>query len=719
MHPHPHPHLQGCPAMNETSRFRAPSDRRTTPARLLACAALALGAWACAPALAQSQAAPAAPPPAAGPVPVERFFQHPVLTAAKLSPSGTRMAITTSRGADRVGLFVVELAPSVKGTRVAQFNNLDVADFDWTSDDRLVFSLVDLKSGSGDDRYFAPGLVSVKADGSEMVTLVRRDGETDNAGGRVRGSAPTGYLQLLHVPRQQPGVPPDEVVAGRVEFKNAGLHAVTPVWLDVRSGRVRALDVGNAPPQAKRWWFDSKGQPRVAITSSEGREAIHWRGPQDSGWKQIAEADVLKPRMAVLGVDDSGALFVTEPRGPQAQAVLARFDFARGAADPAPLVSTPGFDFEGSLITDRSGARALGVRLRTDAEDTVWLDEGMKKVQATVDQRLPGRVNRINCRRCGEADMVALVRSYSDRDPGEYWLYQAAGQRFQPVMRVMDGIDARQMAEVQFHRIRARDGRDLPVWLTVPRGVKPGQPAPAVVMVHGGPWVRGGAWAWNPMDQFLASRGWIVISPEFRGSTGFGAEHFRAGWKQWGQAMQDDVADALLWAREKGLAGPAACIAGASYGGYSTLMGLVRHPELYRCGVAWVAVTDLELLVKGSRWVDDDTGGDFRNFTMPELVGDPVKDAEMIKANSPVLQASRIRAPLLLGFGEADIRVPLAHGTRMREALTAAGRPPEWVVYPEEGHSWRKVSTQVDFFQKVEAFLSKHLGGGSAAAAPR
>lgn len=527
--------------MHNTPTLHAPTPRRLRSGTLLSCAALALGAWAAsAPAHAQTLAQAQAPGPgqpgaasvSTPPVPLERFFQHPVLTAAKLSPAGTRMAITTSRGADRVGLFVVELSPAVKGTRVAQFNNLDVADFDWTSDDRLVFSLVDLKSGSGDDRYYAPGLVSVKADGSDMVTLVRRDGETDNAGGRVRGSAPTGYLQLLHVPRQQPGVPPDEVVAGRVEIRNGTLYAVTPVWMDVRTGRVRALDTGNAPAQAKRWWFDSKGQPRVAATSGDGREALHWRGPQDTAWKQIAEGDALKPRMAVVGVDDTGVLFVTEPRGAQAQAVLTRFDFARGAPDPTPLVSTPGFDFEGRLITDRSGARALGVRLRTDAEDTVWLDEGMKKVQATVDQRLPGRVNRIDCRRCGEADMVALVRSYSDRDPGEYWLYQASGQRFQPVMRVMEGIDARQMAEVQFHRIRARDGRDLPVWLTVPRGVKPGQPAPAVVMVHGGPWVRGGAWAWSPAEQFLASRGWIVISPEFRGSTGYGAEHFRAGWKQ-------------------------------------------------------------------------------------------------------------------------------------------------------------------------------------------
>jgi dipeptidyl aminopeptidase/acylaminoacyl peptidase len=372
-------------------------------------------------------------------------------------------------------------------------------------------------------------------------------------------------------------------------------------------------------------------------------------------------------------------------------------------------VTTPGYDFSGSLVLDRSGARALGVRVITDGEQTVWFDEGMKRMQALADEALPNRVNRLNCRRCGADDMVVLVRSYSDREPGRLYLYEAATQRWQAVSQVLDGIDAKRMATVDLHRIQARDGRDLPVWLTLPADSKAGQPLPAVVLVHGGPWVRGGQWQWQALEQFLASRGYLVISPEFRGSTGFGAAHYEAGWKQWGQAMQDDVADALLWARKEGLASDKACIAGASYGGYSALMGLVRQPELYRCGVAWVAVTDPFLLLQGSWWVDDDSTNLVRKHMLPQLIGDADKDAAMLAANSPLAQAKRIKAPLLLAFGESDRRVPLAHGERLRDALREAGRPPEWVSYANEGHSWRQVSTQVDFARRVEKFLDQHL----------
>jgi dipeptidyl aminopeptidase/acylaminoacyl peptidase len=227
-------------------------------------------------------------------------------------------------------------------------------------------------------------------------------------------------------------------------------------------------------------------------------------------------------------------------------------------------------------------------------------------------------------------------------------------------------------------------------------------------MVHGGPWVRGGSWRWDAWAQFLASRGYVVIEPEFRGSTGYGEDHFRAGFKQWGQAMQDDVTDSLRWAQQQGLASDKACIVGASYGGYGTLMGLAKDPDLYRCGVAWIAVADLELLVQGSWWVPDDSSL-ARKLTLPEMVGDAKADAAMLAANSPVRLAARIKAPVLLAYGEADARVPLTHGKRMRDALTAAGNPPAWISYPEEGHGFAKPENRLDFARRVDAFLAKHL----------
>jgi dipeptidyl aminopeptidase/acylaminoacyl peptidase len=221
------------------------------------------------------------------------------------------------------------------------------------------------------------------------------------------------------------------------------------------------------------------------------------------------------------------------------------------------------------------------------------------------------------------------------------------------------------------------------------------------------------------MAQFLASRGWLVIEPEFRGSDGYGRVHMEAGFRQWGQAMQDDVADALLWARAQGLAGDRACIVGGSYGGYSALMGLVRHPELYRCASAWVAVTDLFLFLEGSWWVRDDIPDAGRRHTLPAMVGDADKDRAMLQANSPLLQAARIQAPVQLIWGGKDRRVPIEHGERLRSALKDAGRPPEWVVYGDEAHGFARGDNRVDMAQKLEAFLRRHLAPEAVAPATR
>jgi len=391
--------------------------------------------------------------------------------------------------------------------------------------------------------------------------------------------------------------------------------------------------------------------------------------------------------------------------------VVARYDAQAGRPASRPLVSTPGFDFTGRLLAAQPGGRVQGVRVETDAEATVWLDPRMQRLQEKADARLPGRVNRIvGCRRCDGDDGVMLVRSWSDRHPGQFVVHRLQTDQWVVVADVQPGVDPDAMARVQFHRVRSRDGRDLPVWLTLPKDSRPGEPRPAVVLVHGGPWVRGGHWQWSAMQQFLASRGYVVVAPEFRGSEGYGLAHYRAGWKQWGQAMQDDVADALLWARREGLTDDRACIVGGSYGGYSTLMGLVRHPELYRCGAAWVAVTDLLLLVQGEWWVDDDISYAGRRYRLPELVGDAEADRAMLLDNSPVEQAGRIRAPLLLAFGADDRRVPLSHGTRLREAMQRQGREPEWVVYDGEAHAWRLPATRVDFARRLEHFLAAHLG---------
>jgi len=349
--------------------------------------------------------------------------------------------------------------------------------------------------------------------------------------------------------------------------------------------------------------------------------------------------------------------------------------------------------------------KLIGVRYWTDSETTAWLDPAMKKAQDALDKRLPGRVNRIGIPHRALPEVV-LVTSYADRVPETFYLYDIAADRLTLIGTSLPGIDPRQMGKTYAISYDARDGRPIPAYVTFPPG-RERKNLPFIVLVHGGPFVRGRIWGWDSEVQFLASRGYAVLQPEYRGSTGFGGEHFRAGWKQWGLKMQDDLADGARWAIGQGLADPGRiCIAGASYGGYATLMGLVNDPKLYRCGIAWAAVTDLRLL--GSRtW--SESSDLYRKFGLPNLVGDETADAEQLKATSPIENVDRITRPLLLAHGGYDTRVPIVHGERLRSRLEGKVPGFEWVRYDEEPHGWTYPETRIDFWTRVERFLSVNL----------
>ena len=645
-------------------------------------------------------------------LPAELFFGNPTLQEAVLSPSGKRLAFTTGKDNTRVGLFVSDLTPGGKVTRAAQASNADVGGIQWVNDDRLLYRTYDSTEGSGRQEHSA-GLFAVNYDGSdERELFARKYHFVVSAKERVLPLASFSH-RLLLVPDQESGQPNDKVLVGSyTEGSGDDLPTVQPLWQNVYTGKTTNTDF-QQPKRTVEFMFDRKGRPRIASTQVGKTLTNYWRGPGDAEWKKIVEGDLLSMPFEPQSVDDTGNLYVTRNQGPAGYAVLSKFDFEKMAPGTTPMISTPGFDFEGSLIYERGNDKALGVRVTTDAESTEWFDEGMKAIQAAVDKRFPDRINRISCRNCLQSGAVVLVRSFSDRDPGRLWLYRptpAEGQvAWKAISSVRDGVDPRTMADMDFQRIKARDGQDLPIWITKPRGVVPGKPAPAVVMVHGGPFVRGHEWRWESTAQFLASRGYLVIEPEFRGSKGYGDAHFKAGWKKWGQSMQDDVADALLWAQQQKLATEKACVAGASYGGYATFMGLIRHPELFQCGVAWVAVSDLELLVKGSAWVDTDIGDLSRKHTIPYMIGDPKTDADMLAKNSPVRLADQIKAPMLMAFGESDVRVPLAHGERMRSAMMKNKQDPEYVVYVDEGHGWAKMENRLDWANRMERFLGKYL----------
>ncbi|MGI4844661.1 MAG: alpha/beta fold hydrolase [Janthinobacterium lividum] len=641
------------------------------------------------------------------PPPVESFFSNPLMEHAALSPSGRYLAALTGAPGRRDMLIVVDLQEK-KGKIVAGYKDVDVLDFQWVNDNRLLFNVTDKQVGPGGE-VLASGLYAVDRDGEKLRQLAQRrgnDGIVEGTGRIERHILPWHTFML----GQRGAQDSDAVYVTSVKFGNRDQVRTTELLrLDTVTGRVQPVP---RPGPVGGWMLDNAGEPRLAVSSERGTTTIHYREPSSGNWRTIAQFATYtgsKEAFSPVGFGSDGTLYVRAHGGEDASS-LYRFDLAAGKIDPEPVLVTRGYDFTGRLLGQRG--KLLGVRIETDGLTSVWFDKDMQAVQQKVDKLLPATSNLISPASRLDAPWV-LVESYSDLRPRFYNLYNLKTGELNPVGNSREGIDPRRMARQDPVRYKARDGREIPALLTLPAGSK--KNLPLVVLVHGGPYVRGNHWGWEPETQFLASRGYAVVAPDFRGSLGYGHAHYQAGWKQWGLAMQDDIADAARWAIAQGIADPKRiCIAGASYGGYATLMGLVNDPDLYRCGINWIGVTDINLLYDGHWSFESDLQDDFKVHAMPVLIGDQVKDAAQLKATSPIEQATRITQPLLMAYGAVDRRVPLYHGTKFRDAVKKHNQQVEWVVYPDEGHGWTRPETRFDFWTRVEKFLAKHIGDKAA-----
>lgn len=650
----------------------------------------------------------AAAPGAAAAIPVQDFFRHPAASGPRLSPSGKKLALLIPSENGRVALAIADIATPTRFVGIARFDDADVAGFGWINDDRLWFDAIDYQVEGGDQ--LGNGLFAVNADGSGFSKLISRrserklgfaverdilPGDRNDFDGIVDDGSDDVYIQ--HYEWVADDVPPDSKLM-RMNTKTRELKLITPV---------------GSPDGVSNWVLDSNRELRVAVSSDrKTTRTVHWRDPATNRWKKLVSYDSVTPDASAfypIDVDSDGKLLVTaiDPatmKGARTSALF-RYDPETGKMSDKPLVNVQGFDFDGGLHFDPATKKLMGISYRSDAMGTVWFDPALKADQEAVDKLLPGTVNRLSCNRCSTARHL-VVHAYSDRQSAVFFLYERASGKLTLIASSRPWLDSAKMAEQDFVRIKARDGLEFPAVITRPQGKGP---FPTVVLVHGGPYVRGEDWGFSPDTQFLASRGYLVIQPEFRGSTGYGDTLFKAGWKQWGLGMQDDVTDATKWAIAQGLADPKRiAIAGASYGGYATMMGLVKEPELYKAGINWVGVTDIGLMYEIG-W-GDFMGGKWMRYGMPRMIGDPSKDAEQLRATSPLKQAARIKQPVLMAYGEEDRRVPMPHGTKMRDALKAAGNTNvEWVTYEGEGHGWMLLKNKVDFWTRVENFLAKNL----------
>jgi dipeptidyl aminopeptidase/acylaminoacyl peptidase len=660
---------------------------------------LALAALLCLNATHAAQAqAPAAP---AASIPASAFFDNPAFSAPQLSPDGRSVALKVANKAGRIRLVVVDTA-SRKATVAAAFDDSDINRYQWVNDNRLVFNVTDMGEAQGDVR-FAPGLWAVNRDGGDLRQLVRRDSDYNDGLSKFQSKLLPWHTLLLPTAGPQDS---DDVLVTQYEFgATHELANVALLRLNTVTGKYKTFA---RPADTMGWIADRHGVPRIAETVRDNQVVYYTHDSEDQPWRQLASFQQYPPQAGSwepVWYAPDGTLYVRASHG--GERALFRYDAASGKPADKPVIGTPGYDFNGAMEFDQN--KVLGFTYEIDAKGTYWVDERMKAVQAAVDALLPATNNMITVPLRAATPFV-LVVSNSDLQPAVYRLYNTETRSLSMLGSSHPSIAPERMAPKTMVRYKARDGLEIPAYVTIPR-INGGKNLPMVVLVHGGPWVRGGHWDWEAQSQFLASRGYVVLEADYRGSTGYGNHLFEAGWKQWGLKMQDDLADGARWAIAQGIADPKRiCIAGASYGGYATLMGLVNDPDLFKCGVDWAGVTDIALLQKGHWSGDSDLDEVYKKIGMPLLVGDAVKDAAQLKATSPLAQAARIKQPLLLAYGGADQRVPIIHGSAFYDAVKQTNPNVDYVLYNEEGHGWFLPKNRVDFWTRVEQFLNKNIG---------
>ncbi len=420
-------------------------------------------------------------------------------------------------------------------------------------------------------------------------------------------------------------------------------------------------------------------------------------------WRTLTrfEADDGTPQLVGF-TPDGAALLVITSAGANAARVVS-FDLASGAR--TVVAGDPEYDVSHVVVSPRTKAPIAASIVR---ERTAWtvLDPDYAADFAALAAQVPGDVGLESTDR---DDRIWLVSSTVDTGSLSFWTYDRRAHSAQKIFSMRPELDRCTLASMTPVSYPARDGLTIHGYLTTPAGV-PAWALPAVVLVHGGPWARDN-WGFNPFVQWLANRGYAVLQPNFRGSTGYGKAHLNAGDREWAGAMHTDLLDAKDWLIARGIADPRRVgIVGGSYGGYATLAALAFAPDAFACGVDLVGPSNLNTLLASipPYW-------ETLRATFTRRMGD---SEEFLTAQSPLYKADVIRVPLLIGQGANDPRVKIAESDQIVAAMRRNGQPVTYVVFEDEGHGFARPENNQRFNAALEAFLAPHLGGRAEPAHP-
>ncbi|MCE2990996.1 MAG: prolyl oligopeptidase family serine peptidase [Nitrosomonadaceae bacterium] len=641
-------------------------------------------------------------------IPVDQWARRPEFNNMSLSPNGDWLAaISPFKG--RNNLVVINLAERSRRI-LTSFETTDVANFYWVNNKRICMRVSDGQDVTGNFNY--RGTFCINTDGTEFADFTRID---------RRSSADQGRAILFNPVRAVGGDSNEYIVSMRARTT----ASVDLYRFNTINGRYQLLTF-NSPGDVQSWVLDRNQVPRAALTFEprQGNETfrrvgVWYRESADAKWEKLFENRITwgvpyGDSMQILGFDyDNKTLFVS--------ARIGRDKFAVYKYDPSTkklgdlVFEHPLIDIEDGLLFSNEKKKLVGIRYSAEMPVTKWFDPELEKLQQQLDATLKGMVNNIGI--VEEKTKRILVTSVSPTHAGQYYLFDNETKSLEPLVKRRDWLPEQAMSERRFIKYKARDGLEIPAWVTIPKG-STGKNLPLVVHIHGGPQVRqyfGVQWnneRW-PVAQFLASRGYAVLEPEPRGSTGFGDKHYSAGIKQWGLAMQDDLTDGALHLVKEGIVDKSRmCLYGGSYGGYASLQGVVREGDLFKCTIPIVAVTDLFMLQQVQHSDIAERGDKSLDTEFTVAVGDSVRDKEQFTRTSPARNVDKINVPVLMFHGSDDRRVPIIHANEFVRAMRSSGRGGliDYVVYNGEGHGFNKDENVIDHIRRTEQFLAKHIG---------
>ena len=495
---------------------------------------------------------------------------------------------------------------------------------------------------------------------------------------------------------------PEEILVG-LNDRDKRLHDLYRI--NLRSGERTLVEQNTG---FLGFMSDDDYQPRLAIkVQRSGAMEMLRRG--DDGWEpffEIGTEDNLST--APLGFDKSGSQFYLRDSRGRNTAALKRIDLATG--DATLVAEDPRADI-GNVL--RHPVENTVQAIRVDYARAEW---------RILDPAVQGDFDYLKTVHPGDFvitsrtldDRVWIVTYFDDAGPVRYYRYQRAKRQADYLFSNRQALEGVQLAKMHSRVLESRDGLNLVSYLTLPTvsdpdgDGRPTEPLPMVLLVHGGPWGRD-RWGYNSRHQWLANRGYAVLSVNFRGSTGFGKDFINAANKEWAGKMHDDLIDAVDWAIAEKVADPdRVAITGGSYGGYATLVGLTFTPERFACGVDIVGPSNMITLV-------NNVPPYWRPFlpAMTQRVGDPstVTGRRYLRSISPLTHVEEIVKPLLIGQGANDPRVKRAESDQIVEAMLEKDIPVTYVLYPDEGHGFRRPENSMSFNAVAEAFLAEHLGG--------